>query len=156
MELDGTLLVVKDMERSKGFYMGLMGQEIEHDFGANVAFKSRLSLQTLDSWMQFTGLPAGEFRFKNNDAEVYFTDNGLEELSERLRDADVTFVHDITEMPWAQRTLRFYDPDGHMIEVGESMDFVVKRFLMDGMSPKEITERTMMPPEFIEFVERSM
>ena len=36
---------------------------------------------------------------------------------------------------------RFYDPDGHLIEVGESMKMVIKRFLDRGMTMEEIAEK---------------
>ena len=35
--------------------------------------------------------------------------------------------------------IRFYDPDGHIIEVGEDMKMVIKRFLASGMTMEEIS-----------------
>lgn len=37
--------------------------------------------------------------------------------------------------------MRFYDLDGHMIEVGENLKMVVKRFLASGMTMEEISKR---------------
>ena len=37
--------------------------------------------------------------------------------------------------------IRFYDLDGHLIEVGEDMKMVIKRFLNTGMSMEEVSER---------------
>ena len=34
--------------------------------------------------------------------------------------------------------IRFYDLDGHIIEVGEDMKMVIKRFLASGMTMEEI------------------
>ena len=48
-----------------------------------------------------------------------------------------------------QRVIRFYDPDMHIIEVGESMLTVVKRFISQGLSIEETAERTQHPIEFI-------
>lgn len=48
------------------------------------------------------------------------------------------------EHSWGQRVVRIYDPDGHMIEVGESMEYVAKRFLKDGMSVEETAAKTQM------------
>lgn len=45
------------------------------------------------------------------------------------------------EAGWGQRTVRFYDLDGHIIEVGENMKMVVKRFIHSGMSMEETSRR---------------
>jgi transposase len=37
--------------------------------------------------------------------------------------------------------VRFYDPDGHIIEVGEKMKSVVERFQARGMSIDEIAKK---------------
>ena len=34
---------------------------------------------------------------------------------------------------------RFYDPDGHLIEVGEDMGMVIRRFLASGMTMEEVS-----------------
>ena len=40
---------------------------------------------------------------------------------------------------WGQRVIRFYDLDGHIVEVGEDMKMVLKRFLASGMTMEEIS-----------------
>ena len=35
--------------------------------------------------------------------------------------------------------IRFYDLDGHIIEVGEDMKMVIKRFLAAGMTMEEVS-----------------
>jgi hypothetical protein len=47
----------------------------------------------------------------------------------------------VKEAGWGQRTVRFYDLDGHIIEVGENMKMVVKRFIHSGMSMEETSRR---------------
>ena len=42
---------------------------------------------------------------------------------------------------WGQRVIRFYDLDGHIIEVGESMKIVIQRFLSTGMTMEEISSK---------------
>lgn len=46
--------------------------------------------------------------------------------------------------------MRLYDPDFHIVEVGESMETVVIRYLKTGMSIEDISLRTSMPKEFVE------
>jgi hypothetical protein len=45
--------------------------------------------------------------------------------------------------------MRFYDYDNYIIEVAESMASVAKRFLSQGLSVEETSERTMFPVEFV-------
>jgi len=54
------------------------------------------------------------------------------------------------EQPWGQRGVRVYDPDGHIVEVGEPMWVVVQRFLAQGMSAAAVAERTSMPLAVVE------
>ena len=51
--------------------------------------------------------------------------------------------------PWGQRAIRFYDPDCHMIEVGEDMVQVTGRFRDQGMSPTEIARRMDVPEDYV-------
>lgn len=44
-----------------------------------------------------------------------------------------------------QRVVRFYDPDYHIIEVGENMKAVCKRFSDEGLTVGEIPERMGIP-----------
>ena len=41
--------------------------------------------------------------------------------------------------------MRFYDPDRHIIEVGENMKTVCRRFLNSGMTPEETAVRMDVP-----------
>jgi len=45
--------------------------------------------------------------------------------------------------------IRFYDPDGHIIEVGEKIDAVVRRFLADGMNASEIAVRMDVQEKYV-------
>jgi hypothetical protein len=49
------------------------------------------------------------------------------------------YLGEVIEHSWGQRVIRFYDPDGHIIEVGEDMKMVIKRFIASGMTMDEIS-----------------
>ncbi len=49
--------------------------------------------------------------------------------------------------------MRFYDPDKHIIEVGESMAVVAKRFLDQGLSVEETAKIIQHPVEFVKMVQ---
>ena len=52
-------------------------------------------------------------------------------------------------MEWGQRVVRFYDPDGHIIEVGEKLDAVISRFMEQGLSTEETAARMDIPVDFV-------
>lgn len=50
---------------------------------------------------------------------LYFEVDNLDETFKRLS-TFVKLIHTIRTETGVQRTFRFYDPDGHMIEIGEA------------------------------------
>jgi len=62
---------------------------------------------------------------------------------------DMVYVHPVLEHRWGQRVVRFYDPDRHIIEVGENIKVVTRRFLDSGMKEEEVAERMDVPLEFV-------
>jgi hypothetical protein len=73
-----------------------------------------------------------------------------------MTDAGVQFVHPLREHPWGQRVFRLYDPDGHIVELGEPMPVVIQRFLVQHMSAEEIAQRTSMPLEIVQQIAQSV
>lgn len=55
----------------------------------------------------------------------------------------------MVDQPWGQRVIRFYDPDGHIVGLGESMRCVVVRFLRQGMSVEEAARASQFPIPFV-------
>lgn len=150
MKFCSPLLVVTNMERSRAFYREVFGLRVISDFGANITFTGGLSLQTKESWENFIHKPADEIMFGGNDAEMYFEEDNLDAFLVRLDGLEgIEYVHPLQEHGWGQRAVRIYDPDGHIIEIGESMRVVCKRFLDEGMTPEQVAERTQMPERFI-------
>ena len=54
---------------------------------------------------------------------------------------NIEYLGEVVEHSWGQRVVRFYDLDGHIIEVGEDMKMVVQRFLASGMTIEEVSRR---------------
>jgi hypothetical protein len=84
--------------------------------------------------------------------ELYYETDDMEKTNEILKSSGAEFVHGIKEQPWCQLTVRFLDPDGHMIEIGERMDVCVKRLFKSGKTPEEIAESTTMPAEIVNYM----
>lgn len=48
-----------------------------------------------------------------------------------------------------QSVVCFYDPDKHIIEVGENIKAVCRHFLSSGMTPRQVSERMDVPMKFV-------
>lgn len=63
---------------------------------------------------------------------------------------DIEYVHPLFEHSCGQRVVRFYDLDKHIIEVGENINMVIKRFIDSGLSIEETAARMDVPVSYIE------
>jgi catechol 2,3-dioxygenase-like lactoylglutathione lyase family enzyme len=149
------LIVVDDMARSRNFYEQLLGQKVKFDFGEDVSFEGNFSIHHRPHFQTLLGEPAQyPVVRKTHNGELYFETDELESVFQRLKLADVEFIHAVREQPWGQGVMRFYDPDGHIIEIGEPMEAVVWRFYKKGLPIDLICEKSSMPREFVENVIR--
>ena len=147
MKLKNSLIVVKDIEKSVEFYRKVLGLRIVSDFGANKTLTGGLALQTEETWKEFIG--TDDISFRGNDSEIYFEEDDFDGFAERLSRCEVTLVHPVKEHAWGQRAVRIYDPDMHIIEVGENLKTVCKRFFESGMTVEQIAERMDVPVKFV-------
>ena len=147
MKMKNPLLVVTDIDKSVAFYKKVLGLRVVMDFGANKTLTGGLALQTLESWQEFIG--TDEVSFGGNSSEVYFEEDDFDKFADRLKGCEVEYVHPVKEHAWGQRVVRIYDPDRHIIEVGENLKTVCKRFLNSGMTPEQAAERMDVPLKFV-------
>mgnify|MGYP004442369407 CR=1 FL=1 len=142
------LIAVSDIKESIRFYEEVIGDRVAMDFGENVTFEGGFSLQEMKRWKSL--IHTDKVRRKSNDAELYFEEDDFDGFISYLKEfPDLQFVHGVEEMPWGQRVIRFYDPDFHIIEVGESMDVVIRRMLQSGMSVEETARKSQYPIEYV-------
>ncbi|KAG9391400.1 Glyoxalase-like domain [Carpediemonas membranifera] len=144
-----TLIAVTDMERSKQFYKDVLDAEIIADFGANVTLTGNISLQTIETWAGFIQQPDTSYINFGNASELYYEEDDIESFVQRLEAFEVDLVHPLYVHEWGQRAVRFYDPDGHIIEVAEGLNAVVARFLDSGMTLAETARRMGLSEDFI-------
>lgn len=147
MKLQNPMLVVTDIDRSVAFYKNVLGLHVTMDFGANKTLTGGLCLQTEESYREF--IDKKEISFGGNDFEVYFEEDDFDSFAARLTSMHLSYVHPIKEHSWGQRVVRFYDPDKHIIEVGENMKVVCRRFLDSGMTPEQVAKRMDVPMKFV-------
>ena len=117
MRLKNFLIVVKDIERSKRFYHDLFGLEMILDNDGNMILTDGLVLQEEKYWKEFL---KKEIIPENNSCELYFEEADIEGFIEKLESyyPEVKYVNRLMTHSWGQKVIRFYDPDGNLIEVG--------------------------------------
>ncbi len=147
MKYTSTLIAVKDMDISKQFYHNVLGLNVVANFGANVTLDGGIVLQTLDTWKSLIRMY--NVTLPNNAGELYFEEDDMDAFCNHLKSFDICYVHELYEHRWGQRVIRFYDPDKHIIEVGEKLDAVVLRFIEQGLSPEQTAVRMDIPLDFV-------
>ena len=120
MRLKNVLIVVKDIERAKKFYHDLFGLDVVLDNDGNVILTEGLVLQDEKIWKEFV---KKDVIPESNSCELYFEEPDIEAFAEKLERLypSVRYVNRLMTHSWGQRVIRFYDPDGNLIEVGTPM-----------------------------------
>ena len=120
MRLKNVLIVVNDIERSRKYYHDLFGLEMVLDNDGNMILTEGLVLQDAAIWKDFLGK---DIVPRSNACELYFEEKDIEGFIRKLESLypDTVFVNQLMTHSWGQKVIRFYDPDGNLIEVGTSM-----------------------------------
>ena len=135
-----TVIQVADISAARKFYEELFGLEVYQDYGKNIAFTCGLALQQDFDWL--VNIPKEKVLKKSNNAEVVFEEQNFDGFLNKLKEySEIEYLGEVIEHSWGQRVIRFYDLDEHLIEVGEDMQMVVKRFLASGMTMEEVSAK---------------
>lgn len=135
-----TVISVADISAARKFYEELFGLEVYQDYGRNIAFTCGLALQQDFDWL--VNIPKEKVLKKSNNAEVVFEEQDFDGFLNKLKEyPEIEYLGEVIEHSWGQRVIRFYDLDEHLIEVGEDMQMVVKRFLASGMTMEEVSAK---------------
>ena len=120
MRLKNVLIVVKDIEKSKKFYHDLFGLETVIDNDGNMVLTEGLALQDEKIWREFL---RRDIIPESNSCELYFEERDIEAFILKLEKLypSVKYVNRLMTHSWGQKVIRFYDPDGNLIEVGTPM-----------------------------------
>ena len=120
MRLKNVLIAVKDVEKSKEFYHALFGLDVILNQEGNVILTEGLVLQDASLWKACIGK---DVRTENNACALYFEERDMEGFVKKLEKLypDTAYVKRLTEHSGGKKILRFYDPDGNLIEVGTPM-----------------------------------
>ena len=120
MKLKNILLVVKDIEKSKQFYRELFGLSVILNQEGNVILTEGLVLQDENIWREHLGIDVVR---EHNFCELYFEEKELDRFAKKVEELypSIQYINKLTTFEWGQKMLRFYDLDGHLIEVRTPM-----------------------------------
>lgn len=149
MKFCTTLIAVKDMEKSLQFYKNLFRQEVTLDLGWNKTLSCGLTLQ--EHFDRLAEFPADTMHFRSNTMELYFETEDFDRFLTLLGTfPEVERLHEAQTFPWLQRGIRIFDPDGHLIEVSESMYSVACKLFEKGKSVEEAAEVIQHPLSLVQ------
>jgi catechol 2,3-dioxygenase-like lactoylglutathione lyase family enzyme len=144
-----TLITVENIEKSKWFYEIVLRQKIKYDFEQNILFESGISIHLKSHFNSIPGFESFQIQPGSKNIELYFEDEYLQKAEAELEKYGIKFIHKIQEQPWKQLVFRVLDPDGYIVEIGESMETLVKRLHGEGLNAQEISNATGLPEDFI-------
>lgn len=148
MEFKLALLAVKNVSVSRQFYEELFDQKVVLDLGRNITFSGGFAIQEDFAWL--TDLPVESVIEKSNNMELYFEVDDFDAFMQKIKDyKNIEYVHPPKKHEWQQRVVRIYDPDHHVIEIGESMAVIARRYLAEGYSVEETSKIIQHPVEFV-------
>ncbi|ABD57009.1 VOC family protein [Jannaschia sp. CCS1] len=120
MRFVNPLPFVDDIETSKSFYSSVLGLSIIQDHGNFVLFDTGFAIHDGKSLFKSvfgqddtTASPYGR-----RNLVLYFEDLALDAAFERISPR-VQLIHEVRLEPWGQRLFRLFDPDRHVVEIGE-------------------------------------
>jgi len=124
IEFSHSIVFVKDIQVSKDFYTEIIGLKVVEDHGTIVLFENHLAIHQAHElaatiWKADAPSDTDQPQGRRN-LLLYFETNKLEQVFTRLKD-NIRLIHPIERQSWGQAVFRFYDPDGHVIEIGEPL-----------------------------------
>jgi len=148
------VLFVKDAKIARDFYEGLLGLKVKADFGGlNIIFREGFALwQIMEDNIILQKL-GKENIFDNkltSRTELSIETEDIEDVYLKMKNNGVKFLHEMNMEIWGQRNIRFYDPDGHLVEIGESEEVFVRRIYEEENRDMERTsKRTFISEKII-------
>lgn len=126
MKLRNILIVVNDMQRAIKFYKEIFGLQVILNQDSNVIMSEGLVLQDAKIWKKFL---EKDLIPNNNMTELYFEETDIDGFVKKLEESEfeIEYVSELMTHSWGQKVVRFYDPDGNLIEVGTPVDFFMRK-----------------------------
>jgi catechol 2,3-dioxygenase-like lactoylglutathione lyase family enzyme len=119
-----TIIFVKDIQKSKEFYEKLLGLKIIQEYDTIIFFENHFVIHNADSILTTTfkkQIPGSKTEQGNNNILIYCETDNVDAAYTRIKDSGCEIIHPVEKQQWGQRVFRFYDPDSHIVEIGEPL-----------------------------------
>ena len=118
-----TIVLVKDIKVSKKFYTEVMGLKIISDYDTIVTFENHFVIHDSNNLLNtiYGKKPAKNLLRGKRNIDIYFESDDLEAEYKKVSESGTKIIHGIKEQHWGQKVFRFYDPDNHIVEIGEPL-----------------------------------
>jgi len=146
-----SVVFCNDLQMQREFYEKFLGQKVKQDLGGCVVFQNGFTLWQLEEKypisreLGYTYEPIG-----NRNLELCFETEAIEDAVEKVLLSDLRILHNLEEEEWGQYTIRFYDPEGNLVEIGESLRTMVKRMQQSGMGVDAIRKKSGLQKRMVE------
>ena len=118
------VVFVKDIKVSKDFYTNVLKLTPVQDVGVFVLFEDHFSIHQAREFLSNAlgeDSSADKEKLGSDNLLLYFEIENLDEFFTEIN-TQVDLIHPIQTQAWGQRVFRFYDPDRHIVEIGEPME----------------------------------
>ena len=124
-DVGAIILFVEDLQRSKAFYHGVLGLDVEFEDDESVGFKIEgltfIVLQVDRARVQLQGEPTATPGAGATAFLTTFTGD-VDALHAHLAERGVPFFQRPADQRWGMRTAYFKDPDGHVWEIAQPVE----------------------------------
>ena len=152
INFNSSVIFVRDINEARKFYEDLLEQKVEFDHGECISFCGGFSIWEINHAHKTVfgnAFKEDSLGNRNHSVELYFETDDLDSILNKMLKSGIEFVHPLVEQPWGQRVFRVYDNNKYIVELGEPMSVVIKRYIANGMTVEEVSKRTSMPLEVV-------
>jgi len=111
---------VRDIRLSREFYERRLGLKVREDAGNFVLFETGFAIHEGAALEQTVWGERSETSeaYGRRNLLLYFEHDDVDAAFDSIA-PHVELIHPVERQAWGQRVFRFYDPDGHAVEIGE-------------------------------------
>ena len=118
-----TIILVKDIKKSKDFYEKVVGLKVISDYETIVFFENHFVIHNANALLKtiFKKKKILNLKRGRKNIEIYFETDDISRSYDEIRRSGVRIIHGIEEQAWGQKVFRFFDIDNHLVEIGEAL-----------------------------------
>ncbi len=123
-----TIVFVKDIQKSRDFYHGVLGLNILEEHPTIIFFERHFVIHDAQAIHNTIFKHESKQHAQNQGTKnflVYFETDNILKAFEKIQANGNEIIHGIEKQEWGQHVFRFYDYDNHVVEVGEPFDLEI-------------------------------